>query len=111
MAHLVEQHKVNRRRACKVVEAARSVVRYRDRRPDDAVRSGRLRELAGERRRFGYRRLNQMLKRVGTQMNLKKFRQLYAEERLQVKVRCGRKKATGTRAPLATPQEPKQCRS
>jgi len=42
----------------------------------------RLRELASERRRFGYRRLNQMLKREGTVVNLKKLRRLYAQERL-----------------------------
>lgn len=108
VAHLVEQHEVSQRRACKVVEAARSVVRYRHRRPDDAVLRGRLRELASERRRFGYRRLNQMLKREGMQVNLKKVRRLYSEERLQVKVRRGRKKATGTRAPMAIPQEPNQ---
>ena len=108
VAHLVEHHEVSQRRACKVVAAARSVVRYRHRRPDDAALRSRLRELASERRRFGYRRLNQMLKREGTTVNLKKIRRLYAEERLQVKVRRGRKKATGTRAPMAIPQEPNQ---
>jgi len=108
VAHLVEHHEVSQRRACKVIEAARSVVRYRHRRPDDVVLRGRLRELASERRRFGYRRLNQMLKREGTVVNLKKVRRLYAEERLQVRIRKGRKKATGTRAPMAVPQTPDQ---
>jgi len=68
----------------------------------------RLKELAGERRRFGYRRLNQMLRREGTVVNLKKIRRLYGEERLQVKRRRARKKATGTRAPMAVPQAPDQ---
>jgi len=68
----------------------------------------RLRELASERRRFGYRRLNQMLKREGTVVNLKKLRRLYAQERLQVRLRKGRKRATGTRAPMAVPQGPNQ---
>jgi putative transposase len=68
----------------------------------------RLRELASERRRFGYRRLHQMLKREGTIMNLKKVRRLYTEERLQVRQREGRKRATGTRAPMAVPQAPNQ---
>ncbi len=68
----------------------------------------RLKDLASERRRFGYRRLNQMLKREGTVVNLKKVRRLYAEERLQVKRRKGRKKASGTRAPLVIPQAPNQ---
>ena len=37
-------------------------------------------------------------------MNHKKFRRLYREERLQVRRRGGRKRALGTRAPLAIPQ-------
>jgi putative transposase len=41
-------------------------------------------------------------------MNHKKLRRLYAEERLQVRRRGGRKRALGTRAPLALPQGPNQ---
>jgi putative transposase len=67
-----------------------------------------LKELAGERRRFGYRRLNQMLKREGTVVNLKKIRRLYGDEQLQVRKRKGRRKATGSRAPIAIPQAPDQ---
>ena len=42
----------------------------------------------------------------GTHMNHKKLRRLYAEERLQVRRRGGRKRALGTRAPMAIPQGP-----
>jgi putative transposase len=41
-------------------------------------------------------------------MNHKKLRRLYAEERLQVRRRGGRKRALGTRAPMALPQAPNQ---
>ena len=41
-------------------------------------------------------------------MNHKKFRRLYREERLQVRRRGGRKRALGTRAPMAIPQGPNQ---
>ena len=41
-------------------------------------------------------------------MNHKKLRRLYREERLQVRRRGGRKRALGTRAPLALPQGPNQ---
>ena len=111
MAYLMTNYEVSQRRACEVVRAPRSVVRYQHRRPDDATLRARLKELASERRRFGYRRLNQMLKREGTAVNLKKVRRLYAEERLQVKRRKGRKKASGTRAALVIPQAPDQCGS
>jgi putative transposase len=67
-----------------------------------------LRALAGERRRFGYRRLGLLLKREGLAPNHKKLRRLYAEERLQVRRRGGRKRALGTRAPMAPPAAPNQ---
>jgi hypothetical protein len=41
-------------------------------------------------------------------MNHKKLRRLYAEERLQVRRRGGRKRALGTRAPMTLPQGPNQ---
>jgi putative transposase len=83
-------------------------VRYRSRRPDDRAVRTRLRELASVRRRFGYRRLHILLRREGIVMNHKKLRRLYREERLQVRRRSGRKRAVGTRAPMALPQGPNQ---
>lgn len=99
---------VSQRRACKVIGAERSSVRYRHRRPDDTDARVRLRELAAARRRFGYRRLQILLRREGTHMNHKKLRRIYAEERLQVRRRGGRKRALGTRAPMALPQAANQ---
>jgi len=83
-------------------------MRYCSRRPDDGALRARLRELAASRRRFGYRRLHVLLGREGAHMNHKKLRRLYAEERLQVRRRGGRKRALGTRAPMAIPQGPNQ---
>jgi putative transposase len=91
-----------------VIGTDRSSIRYRSSRPDDAALRARLRELAAIRRRFGYRRLLVLLRREGVRMNHKKLRRLYAEERLQVRRRGGRKRALGTRAPLAIPQGPNQ---
>jgi putative transposase len=107
-AHLSLQYEVSQRRACKAIGVDRSVVRYRSRRPDDGPIRVRLRELAAVRRRFGYRRLDILLRREGTSMNHKKLRRLYAEERLQVRRRGGRKRALGTRAPMTLPQGPNQ---
>lgn len=41
-------------------------------------------------------------------MNHKRFRRLYAQEKLQVRRRGGRKRALGTRAPLSLPKGPNQ---
>jgi len=105
-AHLAQIFAVSQRRACNAIGVDRSSVRYRRRRPDDAAARARLRELAATRRRFGYRRLHILLHREGLHMNHKKLRRLYAEERLQVRRRGGRKRALGTRTPLAIPQGP-----
>ena len=93
VAHLCSSFEVSQRRACEVIGADRSSVRYLSVRPDDAVIRSRLRELASVRRRFGYRRLLLMLRGEVVLINHKKLRRLYAEERLQVRRRGGRKRA------------------
>lgn len=108
VAHLRLAYEVSERRACSTLGADRTSIRYRSTRPDDAGIRARLRELAAIRRRFGYRRLYILLRREGIVMNHKKLRRLYREERLQVRRRGGRKRALGTRAPMALPQGPNQ---
>jgi putative transposase len=103
-----ETHGISERRACSVIGADRTSMRYRHRRADDAATRIRLKELAAERRRFGWRRLKLLLDREGTRMNHKKLRRLYTEERLQVRRRSGRKRALGTRTPMLLPQGPNQ---
>ena len=103
MTTLREAHGISERRACALLGADRSTIRYRSTRPDDRGLRARLRSLAAERRRFGYRRLGLLLAREGLRPNHKRLRRLYTEERLQVRRRGGRKRAIGTRAPLVMP--------
>lgn len=77
-------------------------------RTEDAELRARLKDLSSERRRFGYRRLHVLLRREGWQVNWKKLYRLYKEEGLTVRKRGGRKRALGTRAPMAIPQGPNQ---
>jgi putative transposase len=65
-----------------------------------------MRELAAERRRFGYRRLHILLHREGLVVNRKRTQRLYREDGLTVRRRRGRKRATGVRAPLLVPALP-----
>ena len=60
----------------------------------------RLRELAQQRRRFGYRRLHILLLRDGVTINRKRTQRLYTEEGLTVRRRKSRRRAVGARAPL-----------
>ncbi len=104
----IEEKGYSQRRACGLVGMEPKTYRYASRRPDDAGMRARLRELANERRRFGYRRLHILLRREGVALNHKKLFRLYREERLTVRRRGGRKRALGTRAPMTIPQGPNQ---
>ena len=108
VAHLCQTFEVSQRRACNVIGADRTSMRYRSLRPSDVELRQRLRELAAVRRRFGYRRLLILLRRDGIRLNHKKLRRLYAEERLQVRRRGGRKRALGMRSPITLPAGPNQ---
>ncbi|WP_156348068.1 IS3 family transposase [Sphingomonas sp. Leaf231] len=99
---------ISERRACTIFSVDRTSMRYAHRRSDDGDLRSRLREIAAERRRFGYRRLGIMLAREGIVMNHKKLLRLYREENLRVRRRRGRKRAMGTRAPMTLPQGPNQ---
>ena len=59
VAHLGQLFEVSQRRACEVISADRTSMRYCSVRPDDADLRARLRELAAIRRRFGYRQAAQ----------------------------------------------------
>lgn len=67
------EHGMSERRACALVGVGRSTCRYRSRRPADLALRERLRILATERRRFGYRRLHVLLRREGHRINLKRI--------------------------------------
>jgi transposase InsO family protein len=108
VAHAREHHGLSERRACNLVGVSRRVIRYRSSRPDDGPLRQRLRELAAERRRFGYRRLGYLLAREGMTPNHKKLLRVYREENLRVRRRGGRKRALGTRAPMVLPDGPNQ---
>jgi len=100
VAHLQAVMGLSERRACSIIGADRKTIRYRSRRPRDAELRIRLRDLAGERRRFGYRRLFILLRRDGEPSGINRIYRLYREEGLSVHKRKARRKAVGTRAPI-----------
>lgn len=91
-----EEHGLSRRRACRLVGVARSVVEREPKRERDQARlRERLRALAGERRRFGYRRLHELLRREGWRANHKLIERLYREEKLALRRRGRQKRGLG----------------
>jgi transposase InsO family protein len=79
------------------------MVRYRSVRPPETELRQRLRDLANERRRFGYRRLFVLLRREGEPSGINR---IYREEGLAVRKRRARRKAIGTRAPILVEARP-----
>jgi len=76
------------------------MIRYKSCRQPETELRARLRDLANERRRFGYRRLFILLRREGEASGINRIYRLYREEGLTVRKRRARRKAIGTRAPI-----------
>ena len=106
VAYLREHFQMSERRACSVLAADRKMIRYTSRRPPETALRERLRDLANERRRFGYRRLFILLRREGEASGINRIYRLYREEGLGVRRRKGRKRATGIRAPILVEARP-----
>ena len=99
---------MSERRACGLVGMQRSTLRYESRRSDDSELRERLRELATERVRFGYRRLCVLLRREGMKVNHKRVYRIYREEQLAVRKRSSKRARTRPRQPLTVCDRPAQ---
>ncbi|MDE8559436.1 IS3 family transposase [Pantoea vagans] len=98
---------LSQRRACRLTGLSLSTCRYEAQRPAaDAHLSGRITELALERRRFGYRRIWQLLRREGLHVNHKRVYRIYHLNGLSVKRRRRRKGLATERFPLLRPDAP-----
>ncbi|TBZ23114.1 IS3 family transposase, partial [Rhizobium leguminosarum bv. viciae] len=100
VTHLKAVMGLSERRACQIVSADRKTIRYRSNRPPEVDLRAKLRDLANERRRFGYRRLFILLRRDGEPSGVNRIYRLYREEGLSVRKRKARRRAVGTRAPI-----------
>jgi putative transposase len=90
---------MSQRRAARLIPVDRMTLRYEHHRdPQEALRV-RLRELAGSRVRYGYRRLTVLLKREGWEVNAKRIYRLYTEEGLIVRTQRRRERAQRQRLP------------
>jgi len=82
---------ISQRRACQVLRFSRSTCRYRSIADDRAALRIRLRDLAGARVKYGYRRLHLLLQREGWKVNHKLVYRLYTEEFLGIRRRGPRR--------------------
>lgn len=104
-----ERYEVSERHACGLIGAGRSTCRYQPSlRPDEGTVRQRLRELADQRRRFGYRRLHVLLRRAGHAINHKRVYRLYRDEGLAVRQRKRKRMVAAPRERAARPVGPNQ---
>ena len=106
--HLYERFGQSKRRLCHLVGLAHSSWHYKPKSNNSEDARKRLRELAEARRRWGYRRMHEILRREGLVINHKRTARLYREENLQLKSKRRRKTASMLRIPLQYPERARQ---
>ena len=108
VSHLISAHGLSQRRACRLADLKLSTWQYKPRKQERHGLRQRLRDLAAERRRFGYRRLHVLLRREGWQVNHKAVHRIYVEEGLQVRKRKRKRVCRSERSPMLVPQAPNE---
>jgi putative transposase len=104
-----EVTEISERRACQLVGLSRTVLHYESKAcSENEQLQSRLVELAGERRRFGYRRLHALIRREGVQANHKRIYRLYRAAGLAVRRRRKRHGVAIERNALTVPSRPNE---
>ena len=103
-----QAYELSEKRACGLIGITRWIHRYQSRRDDQADLRLRLRELAGSRVRYGYRRLTVLLRREGRRVNAKRIYRLYRQEGLQIRTKPRAQRAGQARVPLRGAVRPNQ---
>jgi putative transposase len=84
---LQQSYDVSERLACKALGFARSSHRHKGKKDGQAELRMRIREIAGIRIRYGYRRICVLLRREGWRVNYKRVYRLYCEEGLNLRAK------------------------
>jgi hypothetical protein len=107
---LLTEYRVSERRACATVFLHRSVYRYVGHPRDDRAVRQRLKEIAETRVRYGFERIQVLLRREGWRDNHKRTYRIYKEEGLNLRSKRPRRNKTAAhrqQRPLLT--GPHQC--
>jgi putative transposase len=107
--HVRVAWQVSIRHACRALPVERSTYHYRSRRTGQAALIRRIKEIARNRVRYGYRRIHVLLRREGWQVNAKRVWRLHPEENLQLRNKSPRRRVKGKsregRSSAAAPNE------
>jgi putative transposase len=109
VGYLQTTYQLSQRRACRLVGVHRRTMRYQFRvRPDEPHIRARLRTLAAQRPRWGYRRLHVLLQRELGVINHKRVYRLYRLEQLKLRRRKRKRVAVNPRAAVVTVSRPRE---
>ena len=108
VVHELKALGLSERTALKLVGISASVLRYQPRDDGNSKLRERLKELAGQHRRHGYRMLHDRLTRQGWAINVKRTYRLYRQEGLMVRQRRRKKLPVPERQPLLRPSQPNE---
>ena len=97
--HLKCVYIVSERRACRLLRLTRTSYRYRSRRDPRTALRQRMREIAGARVRYGYRKIRVLLQREGFEVSKKVVYRVYREEGLSLRYRASRRRRTQAARP------------
>lgn len=92
VAYICDDYPVSERRACRILRLHRSTQRYQSHRDPELELRARMRELARNRIRFGYRRLHVLLRREGWKLGKNQAYRLYTQESLQLRSKLPRRR-------------------
>lgn len=99
---------LSERQALKLMGMSPSTLRYRPCGDSNVALRERLKELAGQHRRHGYRMLHSRLRIDGWAINVKRTYRVYREEGLMVRKRRRKKLPVPERQPLVRPMQPNE---
>lgn len=97
---------MKKRRACRVVGLAPATYYYRSRRPEPVALREKLKLLAAQRPRWGYRRLHVLLEREGHHVNHKLVFRVYRAEGLAVRRKKRKRMVSALRVVQPSPTRP-----
>ncbi len=95
-------------RACGLVGISRSLFEYRSRRDPPGELLERIKAIATQKRRYGYRRIHVLLRREGWRVNHKRTHRLYSQAGLQVRKRRRKRMVMGERTPIERARGPNE---
>jgi putative transposase len=108
--HVSGRYRLSERRVCSALRFCRASIRYRATFSDlnETLRK-RIKELAALRVRYGYRRIEVLLRREGWRVNHKRIRRLYRQEGLALRARAPkRRRSAELRQPQYVPTAPNE---